>query len=59
MLGIFSIADHQLLFVLADEIDLLNVSFDGQSAPDRLSAKAGLKELRRVAPSRRYVIAEM
>lgn len=37
----------------ADEIDLLNVSFDGQSAPDRISARAGLKELERVAPSRR------
>jgi hypothetical protein len=28
---------------LTDEIDLLNVSFDGQSAPDRISAKAGGK----------------
>lgn len=46
-----------ILFVLADEIDLLNVSFDGQHAPDRISAKAGLNELKRVAPSRRYVIA--
>ncbi|MBA0743973.1 hypothetical protein Gogos_006619 [Gossypium gossypioides] len=36
------------------EIDLLNVSFDGESAPDRISAKTGLKELRRVAPLRRW-----
>lgn len=41
---------------MTDEIDLLNVSFDGESAPDRKSAKAGLKELKRVAPSRRYAI---
>ncbi|KAM7484437.1 hypothetical protein LguiA_000446 [Lonicera macranthoides] len=37
-----------------DEIDLLNVSFDGQSAPDRISARAGVKELGRVAPLRRH-----
>ncbi|TYH96556.1 hypothetical protein ES332_A12G185200v1 [Gossypium tomentosum] len=36
------------------EIDLLNVSFDGESAPDRISAKTGVKELRRVAPLRRW-----
>lgn len=41
--------------LLVDAIDLLNVSFDGPSAPDRISARAGLKELRRVAPSRRSV----
>ena len=28
--------------LMTDEIDLLNVSFDGQSAPDRISAKAGV-----------------
>lgn len=39
---------------MTDEIDLLNVSFDGQSAPDRISAKAGVMELRRIAPLRRY-----
>lgn len=39
---------------LTDEIDLLNVSFDGQSAPDRISAKARVMELRRIAPLRRY-----
>lgn len=43
-------------FILADEIDLLNVSFDGQFAPDRISAKAGVKELERIAPFRRYRI---
>lgn len=40
---------------MADEIDLLNVSFDGQSAPDRVSAKAGVKELKKIAPLRRYI----
>lgn len=30
------------------------MSFDGESAPDRISAKAGIKELRRVAPLRRF-----
>lgn len=40
---------------MADEIDLLNVSFDGQSAPDRISAKAGVSELRRIAPLRKYL----
>lgn len=39
--------------VIADEIDLLNVSFDSESAPDRISARAGLKELQKIAPSRR------
>ena len=37
-------------------IDLLNVSFDGESAPDRISAKAGVKELRKVAPLRRFSV---
>lgn len=41
---------------MTDEIDLLNVSFDGQSAPDRISAKAGVKELRNIAPSRKYIV---
>lgn len=40
--------------MLADDIDLLNVSFDGRSAPDRISARAGVSELRRIAPSRKY-----
>ena len=33
-------------------IDLLNVSFGGPSAPDRISAIAGVKELSKVSPSR-------
>lgn len=37
----------------ADGIDLLNVSFEGSTAPDRISAIAGLAELERVSPSRR------
>ncbi|KAF6171427.1 hypothetical protein GIB67_009568 [Kingdonia uniflora] len=41
------------------EIDLLNVSFDGQSAPDRISARAGLKELQRITPSRRWNLVEI
>lgn len=40
-------------------IDLLNVSFDGQCAPDRISARAGLKELQRIAPSRRWKLVEI
>ncbi|XP_028754081.1 asparagine synthetase domain-containing protein 1-like [Neltuma alba] len=58
--------DSMILAALLDqcldpcyEIDLLNVSFDGQSAPDRLSGKAGLEELRRVAPSRRWRLVEV
>ncbi|KAK4357995.1 hypothetical protein RND71_023605 [Anisodus tanguticus] len=39
--------------ILVDEVDLLNVSFDGPYAPDRISARAGLKELQKIAPSRR------
>ncbi|KAL5761619.1 hypothetical protein ACOSP7_017883 [Xanthoceras sorbifolium] len=41
------------------DIDLLNVSFDGQFAPDRISAKAGVKELRRIAPLRRWKLVEI
>ncbi|XP_059655686.1 uncharacterized protein LOC132302766 isoform X1 [Cornus florida] len=41
------------------EIDLLNVSFDGQSAPDRISARAGVKELKRIAPLRRWKLVEI
>lgn len=42
--------------MFVDEIDLLNVSFDGESAPDRISARAGLKELQKNAPLRRSVV---
>ncbi|XP_031268038.1 asparagine synthetase domain-containing protein 1 isoform X2 [Pistacia vera] len=41
------------------DIDLLNVSFDGKFAPDRISAKAGVKELRRIAPLRRWKLVEI
>nr|GMD15179.1 asparagine synthetase domain-containing protein 1 isoform X1 [Ipomoea batatas] len=58
--------DSMILAALMDqcmdaeyEIDLLNVSFDGQCAPDRISARAGLKELRRIAPSRRWKLVEI
>lgn len=58
--------DSMVLAALLDEcldpsygIDLLNVSFDGQSAPDRISAKAGVKELRRIAPLRRWKLVEI
>lgn len=58
--------DSMILAALLDkcldpsyEIDLLNVSFDGQLAPDRKSAKAGLNELRRVAPSRKWKLVEI
>ena len=39
---------------MADGIDLLNVSFEGEAAPDRITARAGVKELRRIAPLRKY-----
>ena len=39
---------------MADEIDLLNVSFEGEAAPDRVTARAGVKELRKIAPLRKY-----
>ncbi|KAK7362451.1 hypothetical protein VNO77_04565 [Canavalia gladiata] len=58
--------DSMILAALLDkcldpiyEIDLLNVSFDGDVAPDRKSAKAGLNELRRVAPSRKWRLVEI
>ncbi|XP_022638895.1 asparagine synthetase domain-containing protein 1 isoform X2 [Vigna radiata var. radiata] len=58
--------DSMILAALLDkcldpnyEIDLLNVSFDGHLAPDRQSAKAGLNELRRVAPSRKWRLVEI
>ncbi|KAF3431594.1 hypothetical protein FNV43_RR26325 [Rhamnella rubrinervis] len=41
------------------EIDLLNVSFDEQSAPDRISAKVGVEELRRISPSRKWKLVEI
>ncbi|CAK9316770.1 unnamed protein product [Citrullus colocynthis] len=58
--------DSMILAALLDEcldtcyeIDLLNVSFDGCSAPDRISAKAGVKELSRIAPLRRWKLVEI
>nr|GEY25034.1 asparagine synthase family protein [Tanacetum cinerariifolium] len=41
------------------EIDLLNVSFDGQLAPDRISAIAGVNELRKMASLRRWNLVEI
>ncbi|WZZ87708.1 hypothetical protein YC2023_116287 [Brassica napus] len=40
------------------EVDLLNVSFDGANALDRISAKAGIKELKKIAPLRRTLTLE-
>ncbi|PON64653.1 Asparagine synthase family amidotransferase [Trema orientale] len=60
--GLDSMILAALLNVCLDpryEIDLLNVSFDGESAPDRISAKAGVKELRRIAPSRKWKLVEI
>ncbi|CAI0463164.1 unnamed protein product [Linum tenue] len=58
--------DSMILAALLDQsidpnygVDLLNVSFDGQSAPDRISAKAGVEELKRIAPSRRWKLVEI
>ncbi|XP_057494290.1 uncharacterized protein LOC130779615 isoform X2 [Actinidia eriantha] len=58
--------DSMILAALLDdcldpkyEIDLLNVSFDKESAPDRISAWAGVKELKRVSPLRRWKLVEI
>ncbi|KAJ7943334.1 Asparagine synthetase domain-containing protein 1 [Quillaja saponaria] len=58
--------DSMILAALLDEcldpiyeIELLNVSFDGQSAPDRISAVAGVRELRKIAPSRIWTLVEI
>ncbi|XP_024989077.1 asparagine synthetase domain-containing protein 1 isoform X2 [Cynara cardunculus var. scolymus] len=58
--------DSMILAALLDEcldlefgIDLLNVSFDGQSAPDRISARAGVIELRKKASLRRWNLVEI
>ncbi|KAL7196011.1 hypothetical protein ACSBR1_036109 [Camellia fascicularis] len=58
--------DSMILSALLDEcldpkyeIDLLNVSFDHESAPDRISARAGVKELKRISPLRRWKLIEI
>ncbi|CAH8383403.1 unnamed protein product [Eruca vesicaria subsp. sativa] len=58
--------DSMILAALLDqcldpkyEVDLLNVSFDGPYAPDRVSAKAGIKELQNIAPLRRWRLVEI
>ncbi|XP_052206075.1 uncharacterized protein LOC127810572 isoform X2 [Diospyros lotus] len=58
--------DSMILAALLDEcldpkyeIDLLNVSFDNESAPDRISARAGVKELKRISPLRRWKLVEI
>ncbi|XP_062203448.1 uncharacterized protein LOC133905704 [Phragmites australis] len=58
--------DSMILAALLDQcidskwtIDLLNVSFDGQLAPDRISAISGLRELQRISPLRRWRLVEI
>ncbi|KAL6983325.1 hypothetical protein U1Q18_016713, partial [Sarracenia purpurea var. burkii] len=58
--------DSMILAALLDdcldpkyEIDLLNVSFDNESAPDRISARSGIKELQRISPLRRWKLVEI
>ncbi|PIA57680.1 hypothetical protein AQUCO_00600423v1 [Aquilegia coerulea] len=58
--------DSMILAALLDkclepcyEVDLLNVSFDEQFAPDRISARAGVKELQRISPLRRWNLVEI
>ncbi|KAF2539335.1 hypothetical protein F2Q68_00020409 [Brassica cretica] len=61
--GLFSGGlDSMILAALLDqcldpkyEVDLLNVSFDGANALDRISAKAGINELKKIAPLRSWV----
>ncbi|XP_048501854.1 uncharacterized protein LOC104895781 isoform X2 [Beta vulgaris subsp. vulgaris] len=40
-------------------IDLLNVSFEGEAAPDRVTARTGLNELNKIAPLRRWRLVEI
>ncbi|GAB2280182.1 hypothetical protein Dimus_014820 [Dionaea muscipula] len=49
---------HECLSAKYD-IDLLNVSFEGQSAPDRVTGRSGLEELKRLAPLRRWRLVEI
>ncbi|XP_073115912.1 uncharacterized protein [Elaeis guineensis] len=58
--------DSMILAALLDQclhqkytVDLLNVSFDGQLAPDRVSARMGLRELQKIAPCRRWRLVEI
>nr|XP_043624661.1 asparagine synthetase domain-containing protein 1 isoform X2 [Erigeron canadensis] len=58
--------DSMILAALLDEcldpkyeIDLLNVSFDGHLAPDRISARAGVNELRKISCLRRWNLVEI
>lgn len=58
--------DSMILAALLDdcldmkyEIDLLNVSFDGDFAPDRISARAGVKELERISSLRKWNLVEV
>ncbi|KAH7445277.1 hypothetical protein KP509_01G000200 [Ceratopteris richardii] len=58
--------DSMILAAIADQcvpsewtIDLLNVSFEGQAAPDRISAIAGVKELSAISSSRRWRLVEI
>ncbi|CAN8253673.1 unnamed protein product [Cochlearia groenlandica] len=58
--------DSMILAALLDQcldpkykVDLLNVSFDGPNAPDRISAKAGIIELKKIAPLRRWRLVEI
>ncbi|KAK8919033.1 hypothetical protein KSP39_PZI021336 [Platanthera zijinensis] len=58
--------DSMILAALLDQclnpqyiVDLLNVSFDGQLAPDRVSARLGVIELQKIAPMRRWRLVEI
>lgn len=58
--------DSMILAALLDgcldpkyDIDLLNVSFDSGFAPDRISARAGVNELEKISPLRRWNLVEI
>ncbi|KAL0889558.1 hypothetical protein Bca101_013541 [Brassica carinata] len=53
--------DSMILAALLDQCldNKCNQSFDGPNAPDRISAKAGIKELRKIAPMRRWKLVEI
>eukprot|EP00850_Spirogloea_muscicola_P023481 SM000360S13675 [mRNA] locus=s360:1693:7369:- [translate_table: standard] len=44
---------------VSDSIDLINVSFDLDLAPDRISAVEGLKELQQLSPMRRWHLVQV
>ncbi|KAK6133906.1 hypothetical protein DH2020_032367 [Rehmannia glutinosa] len=51
--------DSMIIAALLHQCIDSECNFDGESAPDRISARAGLKELQKIAPSRRWNLIEI